>query len=77
VEKQGEADYSGTNHPDTDAPHAVHVPDGIIKKGAWLEVKTGGSLLRMAETVGSLLNAVSRNVRTALRSHPRGWEKSV
>ncbi len=45
---------------------------GREKKGAWFEVKKGGSLLRIAPMAGCLLNLLSRNCRTADRSHPRG-----
>ena len=50
---------------------------GLVKKAAWLEVNTGGSFFRMAETAGCFLNSLSRNLRTILRSHPRGCLKPV
>jgi hypothetical protein len=36
----------------------------ITKKGAWLEVNTGGSLLKIDAIAGCLLNSLSRNCLT-------------
>ena len=46
------------------------------KKGAWFEVKKGGSLLRIAETAGCLLNFLSRKCLTADLCHP-SWMNEV
>jgi hypothetical protein len=47
------------------------------KKGAWLDVKKGGSFLRMEETAGCFLNSFSRKSLTSFLFHPDGWTKSV
>jgi len=52
-------------------PISVH-PYGLTKKGAWFEVKKGGSLDRIRAIAGCLLNSLSRNRLTFGLSHPFG-----
>jgi hypothetical protein len=52
----------------------VHYPTpaSMTKKGAWLEVNKGGSLLRIDATAGCLLNSLSRNCLINGLLHPFG-----
>jgi hypothetical protein len=53
-------------------PFKFTSPLGLTKKGAWFEVKKGGSLDRMRAIAGCLLNSLSRNRLTFGLSHPLG-----
>jgi hypothetical protein len=44
----------------------------MTKKGAWLEVNAGGSLLRIEAMAGCLLNSLSRNCLINFLLHPFG-----
>jgi hypothetical protein len=47
----------------------------IRKKGAWFEVKKGGSFLTIDAMAELRLKSLSRKRRTRLRSQPLGWTK--
>ena len=58
-------------HPIPLSPH-LSVPLFITKNGAWLEVNTGGSLLRIDAIAGCLLNSLSKNCLINGLLHPFG-----
>ena len=46
-----------------------------LKKGAWLEVNTGGSWRMIGAMAGCRLNLFSKNLRICCRCHPVGCSK--